>query len=249
MMSQSMRTFLLVGVPYAAILLFVAGVVWRARKRVTISSMSSQVLENRLLVWGAVPFHFGILVVVLGHLLPLLFPGTWQSIVSHRPALLTIESIGMGAAMLAVIGLGVLLARRLGSAAVRAGSRVADVAVVVLLIAQALMGLFIATAHRWGAVWSARTTTPYLWSIFTLHPEPSFVAGLPLLVTLHIVLAWVILALIPFTRLIHMFFFPLQYLWRRPQQVVWLAERPVRTPRTGAVVENSRGAARSTTAG
>ncbi len=236
-MSQPLRTLLLVGVPYAAILLFAAGLVWRARRGVTISSMSSQMLENRWLVWGAVPFHFGILVVFFGHLIPLLIPGTWQSLVSHRPALLTIESIGMGAAMLTVIGLAVLLARRLGSAAVRAGSRVADVLVVVLLIAQAMMGLYIATVHRWGAVWSPRTTTPYLWSVFTLRPEPAFVAGVPLLVTLHVALAWVILGLIPFTRLIHMFFFPLQYLWQRPQRVVWLrspgreAARPRRAAR------------------
>ncbi len=84
------------------------------------------------------------------------------------------------------------------------------------------MGLHIATAHRWGAVWFPRTTTPYPWSVFTLRPEQAFVAGVPLLVTLHVALAWVILGLIPFTRLIHMFFFPLQYLWARPQKVVWL---------------------------
>lgn len=244
-MSPGTRTLLLVGLPYAAILLFAAGVAWRARRGVTITSMSSQILESRLLVWGAVPFHLGIVIVVFGHLVPLLIPGPWQRIVSHRPALLTIESIGMGAAMLTVIGLAVLLARRLGAAAVRASSRVADVVIIVLLIAQALMGLFIATAHRWGAVWSARTTTPYLWSVFALRPEPSFVAGLPLLVTLHVALAWAIVALIPFTRLIHMFLFPLQYLWRRPQKVVWLTERgkaPARARQAGGVPAPRRGA-------
>lgn len=229
-MTPALRTFLLVGLPYAAILLFFAGLAWRVRRRVTISSMSSQLLESRLLVWGAVPFHLGILTVILGHLVPLLFPGAWQRFVSNRAALLAVESIGMGAAMLTVIGLGVLLVRRLGSAAVRASSRVADVVVIVLLIVQAVMGLFIATAHRWGAVWSARTTTPYLWSVFTLRPEPSFIAGVPLLVTLHVALAWIVLAVIPLTRLVHMFFFPLAYLWRRPQQVAWLAEKGTRWP-------------------
>lgn len=235
-MTPQARALLLIGLPYAAILLFVAGFVWRSRRGVTISSMSSQMVESRLLVWGAVPFHLGILTVFLGHLVPLVAPGPWQSFVSNRSALLTVESIGMGAAMLTVIGLLVLLVRRLGAARVRAGSRAADVIVVVLLVAQALMGLFIATAHRWGAVWSARTTTPYLWSVATLQPEPSFVAGVPLLVTVHIVLAWVILALIPFTRLIHMVFFPLQYLWRRPQTVVWLKKKEQGRVRAGAVV-------------
>jgi nitrate reductase gamma subunit len=71
------------------------------------------------------------------------------------------------------------------------------------------------------------------------------VAGVPLLVTLHIALAWVILAMIPFTRLIHMFFFPLQYLWRRPQTVVWLTERgksPARATQAAGAPAPRRGA-------
>ncbi len=248
-MSQPMRTLLLVGLPYAAMLLFVAGVAWRARRGVTISSLSSQILESRWLVWGAVPFHLGILVVILGHVVPLLFPGAWQGLVSNRSALLGIEAIGMGAAMLTIAGLVVLLARRLGAAAVRRGSKAADVVVLVLLVAQGAMGLFIATMHRWGAVWSARTTTPYLRSIATLQPEPSFVAGVPLLVTLHIALAWILLAVIPFTRLFHMFFFPVAYLWRRPQTVVWLKKKEAARVRAGGVPEGSRGVARGATPG
>ncbi|MHB0971799.1 MAG: respiratory nitrate reductase subunit gamma [Thermoanaerobaculia bacterium] len=49
--------------------------------------------------------------------------------------------------------------------------------------------------------------------------------GAPLLLKIHLAGAWVTLALIPFTRLAHMFALPLQYLWRRPQKVVWATKR------------------------
>ena len=210
-----------VALPYVAITVFIVGLVWRYRSRSTISSLSSQVLESRWLVWGAVPFHLGIVLVVLGHLAPLLFPSQWQSLVSNRNALLTVETIGAGAAILCLIGLVVLFVRRVASAYVRSASTIPDVIVLAVLIAQVGLGLAVAMMHRWGAVWSVRTTTPYLWSLFTLQPDPALVAGVPLLVTLHLTGAWIVLALIPFTRLVHMFSWPLGYLGRRPQKVVW----------------------------
>lgn len=212
---------LFVGVPYAAIVVFIAGLIWRYRARTTISSRSSQLLESRWLVWGAVPFHLGIAILVFGHLIPLATPGAWQSFVSNRGTLLTMESIGAAGAILCLAGLVVLFVRRVAARAVLASSTMLDLVVLAVLIAQVALGLEVAFTQRWGAVWSARTTTPYLWSVFTLRPDPSFVTGAPLVVTLHIVGGWITLALIPFTRLVHMFSLPLGYLGRPPQRVMW----------------------------
>lgn len=211
--------------PYAAFAIFVAGLVWRYRSRATISSLSSQILESRWLVWGAVPFHLGIILLALGHLVPLLFPNRWQTLVAHRNPLLTVETIGAGAAILCLAGLIVLFVRRISSAPVRASSTFFDLIVLLVLIAKVALGLAVATMYRWGAVWSVRTTMPYLWSLMTLQPDPSLVAGVPRLVTLHLTGAWIVLALIPFTRLVHMFALPLGSLVRRPQKVVWMQGR------------------------
>src|SRR5512140_2578019 len=108
MNSQPMQSLLLVGLPYAAIALFCAGTIWRYRSQFTISSLSSQILESRWLVWGSVPFHLGIVLLFLGHLAPLIAPRQWLSLVSNRPALLTVESIGSAAAILSLVGLAVL---------------------------------------------------------------------------------------------------------------------------------------------
>jgi nitrate reductase gamma subunit len=87
------------------------------------------------------------------------------------------------------------------------------------------LGLSIAVLHRWGAVWSVGTTVPYLQSLVALRPDPAFVMGVPRLMMFHLAGAWIVLALVPFTRLIHMLTLPVGYLLRPPQKVVW-ASRP-----------------------
>jgi nitrate reductase gamma subunit len=221
-MNSQTESLLMVGLPYAAIVIFLAGVLWRLRSRFTVSSLSSQILESRFLPWGSVPFHMGILILFLGHLLPTLLPGTWLKLVSYTGVLLAVEAVGVAAAILCLLGLVILLWRRAVSPTVRAGSTFVDFVVLAILIAQVAIGLSLATMHRWGALWSEGTTAPYLRSLATLQPEPAYVAGTPLLLTLHLVGAWVVLALIPFSRLIHIFLAPIQYLWRPPQKVMWL---------------------------
>lgn len=216
------QNLLLVALPYASLVIFVAGLVWRSRRRFTISSLSSQMLESRWLLWGSVPFHLGIGILFLGHLIPWLFPSPWRTLVSNRTALLVVETIGAFAGILALVGLVVLFVRRISSRYVQAASTFADLAVLLVLIAQVAAGLGVATMHRWGAVWSVGTTTPYLWSLVTFQPEPAFVAGVPPLMTIHLTGFWIVLALIPFTRLAHMFAAPLGYLRRPWQKVVWL---------------------------
>ncbi|MGZ7031259.1 MAG: respiratory nitrate reductase subunit gamma [Thermoanaerobaculia bacterium] len=225
MNSQPMQSLLLVGLPYAAIAVCVAGLIWRYRSPFTISSLSSQILESRRLIWGSVPFHLGIVLLVLFHLAPVIAPRPWQRLMTNRPALLAAESIGAAAAFLCLIGLIVLFVRRVSSRAVRASATSVDLLVLAILIAQVVLGVTVATMDRWGSIWSVATTTPYLWSVLTLRPEPSLVASVPRPMMFHLIGAWVVLALIPFTRLAHMLALPLGYLVRAPQKVVWATSK------------------------
>ena len=223
MNAQPFQSLILIGLPYASIVVFLAGLVWRYRSQVTITSRSSQIMESRALAWGSIPFHLGIIVLFLAHLVPLVAPAWWQSVTANRWALLAVESAGLAAAVLCLIGLTVLFVRRALSRDVRPGSTVADLVVLTILIAQVILGLSVATMFRWGAVWSAGTTTPYLWSILTLRPDPSLLLGMPVLLHLHVAGAWILLALVPFTRLVHMFSLPVGYLYRPAQKVVFVA--------------------------
>jgi nitrate reductase gamma subunit len=226
MTNHPVENLILLGLPYAAILLFIGGIVWRTtRARFSVSSLSSQFLESRWIPWGTVPFHLGIIVLFFAHLIPVIAPGPWQSLVSNRTALLTVEAIGIGAAILCIVGILVLFGRRVTSPSVQSTTTVMDLVVLGILLAQIAVGLGVAVLHRWGAVWSVGTTTPYLWSLVTLRPDPTLVAGMPALMKLHLAGAWIVLALVPFTRLVHMFYIPFQYLRRPPQKVVWANPR------------------------
>lgn len=231
------ESFLLVGLPYAAVLIGVVGAIWRFRtRRFSYSALSSQFLEDRQLLLGSAPWHVGIFVVLLGHLVAFAIPSIWTSLMANRTALITVEVLGMGAALLALVGATVLAVRRLRNGRVQAVTTTLDLCVLGLLIAQVVLGLLVATMHRYGAVWSGGTVAPYLWSLLTLRPKPELVADLPPLVQAHMALAWVLVLLVPFSRLVHLFSIPLQYAVRAPLVVIWA--NPRRFERATAFVEN-----------
>jgi nitrate reductase gamma subunit len=97
----------------------------------------------------------------------------------------------------------------------------ADKILYLILLAQIISGILIAVYVGWGSSWFASTATPYVWSLFTLQPEIDRIIGLPFVVKLHIVLAWVFIAYMPFTRMAHALVAPFPYLWRKPQMVRW----------------------------
>lgn len=222
-----MRDLLLfVALPYTALFVLVVGSIWRFRtSRFSYSALSSQVLESRRLLWGSVPWHVAILVLFVGHLLPFLFPRVWMALVAHRSILLVVETVGVAAAVLAMLGLLALVARRLLSARLQRVTSVMDLTVAGLLVAQVGVGLAVALTHRWGSRWAPGTLAPYLWGLLTFRPDLGWVAGMPPLVKLHLFGAWLVMLLVPFTRLVHVFSVPLGYLVRPPQKVVWATRR------------------------
>lgn len=224
MYDSATSQFLFVGLPYVAIATLLVGTILRWRRdRFSWSALSSQVLESRLLAWGTVPFHAGLVVLLAGHVLPLLFPSTWQRLMGRPGWLATVETIGLAAALAAGAGLAVLIVRRSTTGRIRAVSTVMDAIVLGVLLVQVATGIDVATRHRWGSVWSTGTTTPYLWSLATLRPDASLVDGLPVLVRVHLSGAWILAIVFPFSRLVHMLSFPLGYLARPPQRVLWAA--------------------------
>ena len=109
-----MEPFLFIGLPYVAIVTAIVGTVYRFRsKRYGISARSSQFLENRTLVWGSVPWHIGVVLIALGHVVPIALPSLWRLLVTSRAFLLTVETIGLAAGILSAVGLVILIARRI----------------------------------------------------------------------------------------------------------------------------------------
>lgn len=215
-------TFLFVGLPYLALAVCISGTIYRLKFRpFSQSALSSQFLESDQLLWGSLPWHIGILLILVAHFLALIVPHLWYGALLRRTCLYVVEGTGIALAVLALVGLLVLLVRRVTSARVRAVTTAMDLVVLLLLIAQVVLGLITAVSYRWGALWATATATPYVWSILTFRPDPAFVLELPVVVKAHIIGFWLLLLALPFSRLIHMFALPIEYLWRPPQKVVW----------------------------
>ena len=221
-MSINTDLILFVVVPYLAVALAVIVSAMRFfSNSFSFSSLSSQFLESGRLFWGSVAFHYGILVVLAGHLIALLIPSGVMAFSRVPVRLFLLEATGLAFALLALIGLVLLWQRRATVSRVRAVTSRWDIILLLLLLTQVATGVYTAVFHRWGLAWSLHTAVPYLWSLGKLSPSPELVASLPLMVKLHILNAFALIAIIPFTRLVHFLVVPVWYLWRPYQLVVW----------------------------
>lgn len=217
-----MNAFLLIGLPYAAVVVAVVGSIVRYRTdRFSYSSQSSQFLENRTLFWGSNAWHYGILLVLLAHLGALAFSNAWESLVADPTRLYTLEIIGVGFALLAFFGLVVLLVRRLLSPRIREVTSAADWLLLAVLLVQVGLGLYISISYRWGSEWYLHTAVPWLESLVKLDPETGTMAVLPWTVKLHAIGGFVLLLIFPYTRLVHIVTYPVTYIWRPYQVVIW----------------------------
>ena len=189
------------------------------------SSLSSEFLESKQLFWGSVPWHYGIIVVLLGHVFAFLFPAEILAWNQQPVKLVVLEVTALIFGILALIGLVMLLYRRATNPRVKAVTTKMDVVVLLLLLIQVVSGVGIAVTMRWGSSWYAAAMVPYLKSLFTLSPNINFMAGMPWLVKLHVTNAFVLVGILPFTRLLHFLILPVSYIWRPYQLIVWNYER------------------------
>ena len=208
--------------PYLAILLLLLGSIYRyTYSRFQISSLSSQFLESKQLFFGRRPFHWGIIFLFFGHLTAFLIPRAvlaWNK-VPLRLYILEITAFAFGLMLLA--GLILLIIRRFNTKSLYRVTSKMDIFVYVILLVQVITGLWTAYFYRWGSSWFAMVLTPYIRSVFAFNPDTIAVVQLPLMVQIHIVSAFILIGMIPFTRFMHFLVYPFAYLWRPYQQVIW----------------------------
>jgi nitrate reductase gamma subunit len=213
--------------PYVAIFTFLLVTIQRYRGQAfTYSSLSSQFLENRQHFYGLVPFHYGILVVLAGHVAAFLVPDAVLAWNGHPLRLYLLEITGLAFGILTLVGLVLMVMRRLTTPLLTRLTTRADWLVLIMLAVQVATGLYTAVVHPWGSSWFATVLSPYLWSLITLSPDLASVAALPFAVKFHLVSAYLLILLFPFTRLVHILVVPNPYLWRRPQVVRWYRRPP-----------------------
>jgi len=212
--------------PYVAIAVFLVGSLIRFdREQYTWKSDSSQLLRHGQLRWGSNLFHIGVLGIFVGHFVGLLTPvPVWHMLGVTAPAkqMLAIVAGGIAGAM-AIVGLVLLLHRRLADSRIRVTSKPMDIVVLVLFLAQLSLGLVSITvswAHLDGSEmvkfmdWAQRIVT-------FREGAAGLVAGASLIFKCHIALGLTIFLIFPFTRLVHIWSgFATLYYVIRPYQVV-----------------------------
>ena len=212
--------------PYICLAIFLLGSLIRFdREQYTWKSDSSQLLRHGQLRLGSNLFHVGILIIFFGHLVGLLTPmAVWHALGVTASAKQLLAIIAGGIAGIAcLVGLLLLIHRRLAEPRILANTRVMDLVVLFLLLAQLLLGLAsitISFQHLDGG----EMTKFMMWAqhIVTFRGGAAdFVADVSIIFKLHLVLGMTIFLVFPFTRLVHVWsgFAAVTYLFR-PYQIV-----------------------------
>ncbi|ASJ73592.1 respiratory nitrate reductase subunit gamma [Granulosicoccus antarcticus] len=210
--------------PYICMAVFFMGSLARYdRDQYTWKSDSSQLLRHGQLRWGSNLFHVGILFLFFGHFVGLLTPHfIYEPFISpHAKQLVAIYSGGT-AGILCFIGLSLLIHRRVTDPRIRMTSHRTDLAILIILWVQLVIGLITlpySLMHSDGHAmlqlgeWAQR--------IVTFRPDHTVLAGLNWPYKIHLVLGMTIFLLFPFSRLVHVWsgFATILYVFR-PKQIV-----------------------------
>lgn len=211
--------------PYLALTVFLVGSLVRFdREQYTWKASSSQLLRKKQLVVGSVLFHVGILVIFAGHLVGLLTPiAVFDALgIGHGFKQGMAIVVGGLAGLATLVGIALLTHRRLFDPRIRATSRFADTAILLVLFAQLLLGLAtipLSLGHMDGHEMVKFMT--WAQGVLTLQPGVSAViADVHPIFKAHLLLGMTIFLVFPFTRLVHVWSAPVWYLGRKGYQIV-----------------------------
>ncbi len=217
-----LNVFIFVVLPYVALALLVFVTPYRYfSNRLTWSSHSTQFLEQKALYWGSVPWHYGIIPVLLAHFAGVIAPAPMKGLLGNRQTLILLESVGLGLGLFALFGCLVLMVRRARTPLLKPVTSAADWALLLLLAVQSMTGVFIGIFMRWGSQWYLHTAVPYFHSLMVFQPQIEYVADFHPVFKLHAAGAFLIVALLPFTKLVHLLFLPVGFLKDPPILYRW----------------------------
>ncbi len=229
-MTQYATNFLFGIFPYICFAVLIVGSIARFdRDQYSWRSGSSQLLRRKQMRIGSNLFHVGILVILFGHAGGLLTPiFIFDALgISHGAKQILAMAAGGGAGILCFIGLTMLIHRRLFDPRIRNNSSFGDIAVLLLLYAQLILGMgtiLISAQHLDGD--EMVKFMGWAQGIVTFRGgSAALVAEVHPVFKLHLVLGMGLLLVFPFTRLVHIFSAPIWYLGRRGYQIVRMAGR------------------------
>lgn len=211
--------------PYIALTVFLVGSLIRYdRDQYSWKTGSSQLLESKLLRKGSMPFHVGIIAVLAGHFVGLLTPHQVWDFLHITASMKQLFAMAMGGifGLLCLYGLTILVYRRFTDDRVKASSSAMDNAILLLILAQLLLGLssiFVSANHLDGAEMLMLMSWAQNMVTFQGADAAAAIAHVHWIYKLHVFLGMSLFLVFPFSRLVHVWSVPLKYLGRNYQIV------------------------------
>jgi len=210
--------------PYIAITVFFLGSLLRYdRDQYTWKASSSQLLSKKDMRLGSNLFHIGIIALFFGHLMGLLTPHwAYAFMMSAGTKQLLAMTAGGIFGLTCLAGMILLIRRRMLDARIKATSEATDLPILLILFVQLVLGLLtipFSAQHMDGS--SMMALASWAQHIVTFQGDAaSFVSGEAFIFKIHLVLGLTIFLVFPFTRLVHVWSAPIQYLVRSGYQIV-----------------------------
>ena len=211
--------------PYLAVTVLIVGSILRFdADQFSWRSQSSQFLRRKQMIWGSNLMHLGIIVLFFGHLIGLMTPVNLLDTfgIGHGFKQLMAMVVGGIAGLAALVGATLLLHRRLFEPRIRQSSSIGDIAVLVLLWLQLVLG--VTTTY-----WTAQHLSGEEMLLFMGWAQglatfqtgaATLIADAALVYKLHIILGLTLFLITPFTRLVHIWSAPVWFLFRPGYQIV-----------------------------
>ncbi len=205
--------------PYIALATFVIGHVWRYRyDQFGWTSRSTELQEKKLLKWGSPVFHYGTFAAIAGHVIGILIPARWTADIGIPENAYRWFSAAAGtvAAVLVIFGMAFLAGRRLFVPRVRATTSAVDWVALILVGIVVVLGIVetIGVGLLGGGYNYRQSVSLWFRGLFAFNPDVHAIANASLIYQIHASAAWLVIAVWPFSRLVHAWSYPVWYLWR-----------------------------------
>ncbi|MEK5040121.1 respiratory nitrate reductase subunit gamma [Sporosarcina sp. FSL K6-3457] len=211
--------FLWVIFPYVCIVTFIVGHIFRYRNdKFGWTAKSSEFIEKKQLMIGSVLFHIGIMPVIAGHVVGLGVPKEWTRALGVSDHLYHTGAVWVGGffGFVTLAGMLILTSRRFLLKNVRKLSSASDLIVNTLLLLIVFLGIYsvVATTATQPDFDYRDNISIWFRSLLILRPEAALMSVVPVAFQLHILSGFLIFAMWPFTRLVHVWSVPLNYVGR-----------------------------------
>jgi len=216
-----MDVFLWGVLPYLTALTLIGGLFWRYKyDQFGWTTRSSQLYESKILRIASPMFHYAIFVVLGGHLVGLFIPKRWTDGIgiSQEVYHWTALTLGMVAGVATLVGIGMLIYRRRTTGPVFMATTKNDKAMYLILVGALVLGMWATLTGDTTAAGEhhnyRETVSIWFRSLFIFQPNITAMAASTIQFKIHILVAFLLFASMPFTRLVHSFTVPFHFFFR-----------------------------------